>query len=79
VNNSANQCGRGFRYTQPAIIVREPDPAAHLTPQYDQLMSEYHVLSASSLLFDLNGEAKTARTKQSSAKHCALKLGDSFS
>jgi hypothetical protein len=34
-------------------------------PQDDQLMSE-HAFSASSLLFDLNDEASTARTKQSS-------------
>ena len=29
---------------EPAIVVREPDPALHLTPQNDQLMSECHVL-----------------------------------
>jgi hypothetical protein len=46
---------------EPAIVVCEPDPALHLTPQNDQLMSERRVL------FDLNGAAKTASTKPSSA------------
>ena len=54
-------------------------PATHLTPQNDQLMSECRAFSASSRLFDLNGQAKTARTKQSNADICALTLGDSFS
>ncbi len=29
---------------EPVIVVREPDPAVHLTPQNDQLMSERRVL-----------------------------------
>jgi len=29
---------------EPAIVVREPDQALHLTPQNDQLMSERRVL-----------------------------------
>jgi hypothetical protein len=28
---------------EPAIIVRQPDPALHLTPQYDQLMPENRI------------------------------------
>jgi hypothetical protein len=28
---------------EPAIVVREPDPALHLTPQNNQLMSEYRI------------------------------------
>ena len=51
---------------KPAIAVREPNAAVHLTPQNGQLMSERRVLG-SSRLFDLNGAAKTASTKQSSA------------
>ena len=51
---------------KPAIVVRQPDPALNLTPQNDQLMSEA-AFSASSRLFDLNGAAKTASTKHSSA------------
>ena len=27
-----------------AVVLREPDPTAHLTAQHDQLMSEYRVL-----------------------------------
>ena len=27
---------------EPAIVFRKPSPAAHLTPQNDQLMSEYN-------------------------------------
>jgi hypothetical protein len=46
------------------ITARQPWPAAHLAPQNDQLMSE-HRISASSWLFDLNGEAKIPRTKRS--------------
>jgi hypothetical protein len=29
---------------EPAIVVRQPDPALNLTPQYDQLTSERGVL-----------------------------------
>jgi hypothetical protein len=29
---------------EPAIVVGEPDPALHLTPQNDQLLSECRVL-----------------------------------
>jgi len=50
---------------EPAIIVREPDATMQLTPQNNQLMSERRILCLSRL-FDLKGEAKTARTKQSS-------------
>jgi len=51
---------------EPAIVVREPGPVGHLAPQNDQLMSERRILGSSRLL-DLNGEARTARTKQISA------------
>ena len=37
-----------------------------LTPQDNQLMSERGILCFKFELFDLKGEAKTARTKQSS-------------
>jgi hypothetical protein len=49
---------------EPAIVVRRVGSAAHLPLQNDQLMSKF---SASSRLFDLNGGAITARTKQISA------------
>ena len=55
---------------EPSIMVRQPDATMQPTPQYDQLMS-YTVgistaFSASSRNLDLNGEARTARTKQNS-------------
>jgi hypothetical protein len=49
---------------EPAISVCELDTATQLAPQHNQLMSKHRVLSFSN--FDLNGEARTARTKQSS-------------
>jgi hypothetical protein len=51
---------------EPAIVVCEPDPALHLTPQNDQLMSERRVLGFKSAL-RLECAAKTASTKPSSA------------
>jgi hypothetical protein len=51
---------------KPAIVVREPDPARHLAPENVQLIRSA-TFSASSRLFDLNGENTTARTKQSNA------------
>jgi hypothetical protein len=41
-------------------------PALHFAPQNNQLMSE-RGFSASSRVFDLNGEAKTARMKYNSS------------
>jgi len=49
---------------EPAIMVREPDATRQPTPHDNQLMSKHRVLSLRN--FDLNGEARTARTKQSS-------------
>jgi hypothetical protein len=46
-------------------MVREPDATMQPTPQDNQLMSK-HAFSASSRNFDLNGEVRTAGTKQSS-------------
>jgi len=51
---------------EPAIMVRQPDATMQPTPQDIQLMSEAPAFSASSRNFDLNGEARTARTKQNS-------------
>ena len=47
------------------ITVRESDTAAHLPPQYDELMSERSVFCLKSL-FDLNGETNRARQRQNS-------------
>jgi hypothetical protein len=49
---------------EPAIVVREMSAALHLTSQDHQLMSV--AFSASSLIFDLKAEAKTATTKHRS-------------
>src|SRR5664280_1815022 len=49
---------------EPAVVVRELRPAAHLAPQNDQCRST--AFSASSRLFDLNGEIKMAKPKHSS-------------
>jgi hypothetical protein len=51
---------------EPALMVREPDATMQPTPQDNQQMSKHRVLRASSRYFNLNGEARTARTKQSS-------------
>ena len=52
---------------EPAIAVCESNTATQLAPQNNQLMSKRRILiSASSRNFDLNGEAKTAKAKQSS-------------
>ena len=50
---------------EPAIAVCESNTATQLAPQNNQLMSKRRVLSISRN-FDLNGEARTARTKQNS-------------
>jgi hypothetical protein len=50
---------------EPAIVVRKLGPPVILRSQYDQLISERYI--PSSRLFGLNGEARTARTKQISA------------
>jgi hypothetical protein len=46
-------------------MVHEPDATRQPAPQDIQLMSKHRVLSLKPQL-DLNGEARTARTKQSS-------------
>jgi hypothetical protein len=51
---------------EPAVAVGKPGPTWHLAAQNNQLMSEGRILCFKPLL-DLNGEAKAARKKQSSA------------
>jgi precorrin-6x reductase len=48
---------------EPSIIVRKLSAPPHLASQDDQLMPEHRILRLKPL-FDLNGEASTARTKQ---------------
>jgi hypothetical protein len=62
---------------EPAIVVCEPDPALHLTPQNDQLMSERRVLGFKpALRLEWRGQDGQYETQQ--RYHGALRLGDSF-
>ena len=62
---------------EPAIAVREPDPPLNLTPQNDQLMSEYRILSFKpALRLEWRGQDSHYKTQQ--RDHRALTLGDSF-
>ena len=51
---------------EPAVIVRQPNPATNLAPQNHQLMSERCILCLKPIL-RLECEAKMARTQQNSA------------
>jgi hypothetical protein len=51
---------------EPAVVVGKLGSTPHLAPQNDQLMSEHRILRLKPL-FDLNGEASTAKTNQISA------------
>jgi len=53
-----------------AIVVREPDPAAHLTPQNDQLMSEYDVFYFKPDL-RLEWRAQDGQNETEQRDHCA--------
>ena len=48
---------------EPAVVVRQPDPALHLTPQNDQLMAENRVFCLKPGL-RLEWRGQTARTKR---------------
>ena len=62
---------------EPAIVVREPDPALHLPPQNDQLMSERRILCFKpALRLEWRGQDGQDETEQ--RNHGALTLGDSF-
>jgi len=63
---------------EPAIVVRKPGPAAHLTPQNDQLMSECRILRLKPAL-RLEWRGQDGQDEAEQCKHCALTLGDSFS
>ena len=63
---------------EPAIVIREPDPALHLTPQNDQLMAECHVLGFKPAL-RLEWRGQDGQDEAEQGKHCALTLGDSLS
>jgi hypothetical protein len=62
---------------EPAVVVRQPDPALHLTPQNDQLMSENRILCLKpTLRLEWRGQNGQDEAKQS--EHGPLTLGDSF-
>jgi hypothetical protein len=61
-----------------AIAVREPNAAVQLTPQHDQLMSEYRVLGFKPAL-RLEWRGQDGQDEADQRDHCALTLGDSFS
>ena len=50
---------------EPTIVVREPGAATQVAPQDNQLVSERGI-PASSRIFDLKSEARTARMKHGS-------------
>jgi hypothetical protein len=71
IGSNNHESGKGRRKPaielneEPAVVVSETSPALQLAPQDHQLMSDA-AFSASSRIFDLNGEAKTATTKHRS-------------
>ena len=62
---------------EPTIVVRKPGPAAHLTPQNDQLMSERRILCFKPAP-RLEWRSQDGQGKTEQCKHRALTLGDSF-
>jgi hypothetical protein len=63
---------------EPAIVVRKPGAATHLTPQNDQLMSECCILCFKPAL-RLEWRGQHGQKEPDQCKHRALTLGDSFS
>src|ERR1019366_9156512 len=62
---------------EPAVVVRQPDPALHLTPQNDQLMSENRILCLKSAL-RLEWQAQNGQDEAEQSEHGPQTLGDSF-
>jgi hypothetical protein len=62
---------------EPAVIVRQPDPAMHLAPQNDQLMSEHSILSLKSAL-RLEWRGQNGQDEPEQSEHDPQTLGDSF-
>src|SRR5450830_245631 len=63
---------------EPAVVVRQPDPALHLTPQNDQLMSENRILCLKSAL-RLEWPGQNGQDEAEQSEHGLLTLGDSVS
>ena len=62
---------------EPAIVVRKPGAATHLTPQNDQLMSECRILCLKPAS-RLEWRGQDGKDEAEQCKHYALTLGDSF-
>jgi hypothetical protein len=62
---------------EPAVVVRQPDPALNLTPQNDQLMSENRILCLKSAL-RLEWCGQDGQDEAEQGEHRPLTLGDSF-
>jgi hypothetical protein len=62
---------------EPAVVAREPDPALHLTPQDDQLMSEHRILRLKSAL-RLERRGQNGQDEAEQSEHGPQTLDDSF-
>ncbi len=62
---------------EPAVIVRQPDPAMHLTPQNDNRMSEHRILSLKPA-FRLEWRGQNGQDEAEQSEHGPQTLGDSF-
>ena len=63
---------------EPAVVVRQPDPALNLTPQYDQLTSETRILCFKPAL-RLEWRGQDGQDEAEQGEHRPLTLGDSVS
>jgi hypothetical protein len=63
---------------EPAVVVRKLDPALHLTPQNDQLMSKHCILSFKPAL-RLEWRNQDGQGEAEKCEHRPLTLGDSVS
>jgi hypothetical protein len=60
-----------------AIVIRQSDPATHLTSQYDQLMSEHRVLGLKPALRP-EWRGQNGEDEADQSEHRPQTLGDSF-
>jgi hypothetical protein len=61
---------------EPAVVVRKPDPAMHLAPQNDQLMSEHRILCLKPA-FRLEWRDQNGQDEAEQSEHDPQTLGDS--
>jgi hypothetical protein len=77
---TTNIAESNFRYTQdqePAVAVRQPDPAMHLTPQNNQLTAKRRILSFKPAL-RLKRRGQNGQDEADQSEHGPQTLGDSF-